>query len=111
LARTGLDVSEDCIWTSATATAQFLQSQRPNGSAFVIGEAGLTTALHEVGYVLVERDPDYAVLGETRRYSFEQITAAVRLIEAGGPASSAPTRTQQVPRLMEPCRLSVPSPP
>ncbi|HEY9379310.1 MAG TPA: HAD-IIA family hydrolase [Jiangellaceae bacterium] len=83
LARTGLDVPEDCIWTSATATAQFLQSQRPNGSAFVIGEAGLTTALHEVGYVLVERDPDYVVLGETRRYSFEQITTAVRLIEAG----------------------------
>ena len=83
LARTGLDVPEDRIWTSATATAQFLQSQRPNGSAFVIGEAGLTTALHEVGYVLVERDPDYVVLGETRRYSFEQITTAVRLIEAG----------------------------
>ena len=83
LARTGLDVPENCIWTSATATAQFLQSQRPNGSAFVIGEAGLTTALHEVGYVLVERDPDYVVLGETRRYSFEQITTAVRLIEAG----------------------------
>jgi NagD protein len=83
LARTGLDVPENCIWTSATATAQFLQSQRPNGSAFVIGEAGLTTALHEVGYVLVERDPDYVVLGETRRYSFEQITTAVRLIEVG----------------------------
>ena len=66
LARTGLDVPEDCIWTSATATAQFLQAQRPNGTAFVIGEAGLTTALHEVGYVLVERDPDYVVLGETR---------------------------------------------
>jgi NagD protein len=83
LAGIGLDVPEDCIWTSATATAQFLQSQRPNGSAFAIGEAGLTTALHEVGYVLVERDPDYVVLGETRRYSFEQITTAVRLIEAG----------------------------
>jgi NagD protein len=83
LAHTGLDVPEDCIWTSATATAQFLQSQRPNGTAFVIGEAGLTTALHEVGYVLVEREPDYVVLGETRRYSFEQITTAVRLIEAG----------------------------
>jgi NagD protein len=83
LARTGLDVPEDCIWTSAMATAQFLQSQRPNGSAFVIGEAGLTTALHEVGYVLDEREPDYLVLGETRRYSFEQITTAVRLIEAG----------------------------
>src|SRR5262249_29796530 len=57
--------------------------QRPNGSAFVIGEAGLTTALHEIGYVLTDRDPDYVVLGETRTYSFEAITTAIRLIESG----------------------------
>ncbi|TNC28139.1 HAD-IIA family hydrolase [Amycolatopsis alkalitolerans] len=83
LHRTGLDVPEDRIWTSALATAKFLDSQRPNGSAFVIGEAGLTTALHEAGYVLTDRDPDYVVLGETRTYSFTAITAAIRLIEAG----------------------------
>ena len=63
LLRTGLDVPEASIWTSALATATFLDSQRPDGSAFVIGEAGLTTALHEVGYVLTDRDPDYFVLG------------------------------------------------
>src|SRR6478609_7030539 len=61
----------------------FLESQRPNGSAFVIGEAGLTTALHQEGYTLTERDPDYVVLGETRTYSFERITHAIRLIENG----------------------------
>src|SRR5256886_1981312 len=83
LARTGLDVPETSIWTSALATAKFLDSQRPGGSAFVIGEAGLTTALHEVGYVLTERDPDYVVLGETRTYSFSAITRAIRLIEGG----------------------------
>src|ERR1700736_6054109 len=54
LARTGLDVPESSIWTSALATAQFLDSQRPNGSAYVIGEVGLTTALHAVGYVLTD---------------------------------------------------------
>ncbi len=69
LHRTGLDIPEQSLWTSAPATAQFLSTQRPNGSAFVIGEAGLTTALHEVGYVLTDRDPDYVVLGETRTYS------------------------------------------
>jgi NagD protein len=83
LERTGLDVPETSIWTSALATAKFLNSQRPNGSAFVIGEAGLTTALHEVGYVLTDRDPDYVVLGETRTYSFTAITTAIRLIEGG----------------------------
>jgi 5'-nucleotidase len=83
LARTGLDVPEKAIWTSALATAKFLNSQRPNGSAFVIGEAGLTTALHEIGYVLTDRDPDYVVLGETRTYSFTAITTAIRLIEVG----------------------------
>ena len=74
---------EEAIWTSALATAQFLEDQRPNGSAFVIGESGLTTALHDHGYTLTERDPDYVVLGETRTYSFERITAAIRLIAAG----------------------------
>ena len=80
---TGLQVPEQAIWTSALATAQFLDSQRPGGSAFAIGEAGLTTALHEIDYTLSERDPDYVVLGETRTYSFELITKAIRLIEGG----------------------------
>ncbi|MDP9408344.1 MAG: HAD-IIA family hydrolase [Actinomycetota bacterium] len=79
----GLDVPPEAIWTSALATAQFLQSQRPSGSAFVVGESGLTVALHEVGYTLSEREPDYVVLGETRTYSFEQITKAIRLISGG----------------------------
>jgi NagD protein len=83
LLRIGLEVPEESIWTSALATAQFLDDQRPGGSAFVIGESGLTTALHSVGYTLSERDPDYVVLGETRTYSFERITQAIRLITAG----------------------------
>jgi NagD protein len=81
--RTGLDIPEVSIWTSALATATFLDSQRPGGSAYVIGEAGLTTALHDIGYVLTDVDPDYVVLGETRTYSFESITKAIRLVEAG----------------------------
>jgi NagD protein len=83
LRRSGLDVPEDAIWTSALATARFLADQRPDGSAYVIGEAGLTTALHQSGYTLTEREPDYVVLGETRTYSFERITQAIRLIEGG----------------------------
>jgi len=79
----GIDIPEDRIWTSALATAQFLDDQRPGGTAYVIGEAGMTTALHEIGYVLTERDPDYVVLGETRTYSFEAITKAIRLISDG----------------------------
>jgi NagD protein len=83
LRASGLDIPEESIWTSALATAGFLRDQRPGGSAFVIGEAGLTTALHQEGYTLTERDPDYVVLGETRTYSFERITHAIRLIENG----------------------------
>src|SRR4051812_36572751 len=79
----GLDVPEEAIWTSALATARFLEDQRPGGSAFTIGESGLTTALHEAGYTLSDRDPDYVVLGETRTYSFERITRAIRLVAAG----------------------------
>jgi len=83
LSRSGLDVPEAAIWTSALATAAFLDDQLPGGSAYVIGEAGLTTALHEAGYTLTDTDPDFVVLGETRTYSFEAITKAVRLIGNG----------------------------
>jgi NagD protein len=79
----GLDVPEESIWTSALATARFLEDQRPGGTAFVIGESGLTTALHDAGYTITERNPDYVVLGETRTYSFERIAQAIRLIVRG----------------------------
>jgi NagD protein len=102
LAASGLDIPEESIWTSALATSQFLGDQMPNGKAYVIGEAGLTTALHEIGYVLTDTDPDFVVLGETRNYSFEAITRAIRLIDAGarfiatnpdptGPSAEGPT--------------------
>jgi NagD protein len=83
LRASGLDVPEEAIWTSALATAGFLEDQRPGGSAFVIGESGVTTALHQAGYTLTERSPDYVVLGETRTYSFERITRGIRLILGG----------------------------
>ncbi|MGH8792480.1 MAG: HAD-IIA family hydrolase [Stackebrandtia sp.] len=79
----GLHVPQEAIYTSALATADFLHTQRPEGSAYVIGEAGLTTALHEIGYVITDIAPDYVVLGETRSYSVGAITTAIRLVEAG----------------------------
>ena len=79
----GIEVPEQNLWTSAVATARFLADQMPGGRAYVIGEAGLTTALHEVGFVQTDANPDYVVLGETRTYSFEAITRAIRLVEAG----------------------------
>jgi NagD protein len=83
LRRIGLDIPAQAIWTSALATARFLEDQRPGGLAFAIGEAGLTTALHQAGYTLTDRDPDYVVLGETRTYSFQRITRAIRLVMGG----------------------------
>ncbi|WP_343218131.1 HAD-IIA family hydrolase [Halorubrum ezzemoulense] len=83
LADVGIDVPEERIWTSAVATAQFLSNQVPDASAYVIGEAGLKTALHKVGYMLTDTDPDFVVLGESRTYSFQNITQAVQLIDQG----------------------------
>ena len=83
LIASGIDIPEESIWTSAMATAQFLADQAAGGSAYVIGEAGLTSALHDAGFVLTETNPDYVVLGETRTYSFTAITRAIRLIQAG----------------------------
>jgi len=103
LRASGLEVPETSIWTSALATARFLRRQRPGGSAFAIGEAGLTTALHDAGYTLTERDPDYVVLGETRTYSFERVTRAIRLVAGGArfiatnPDPSGPTTEGPVP--------------
>ena len=103
LAQSGLEVPEESIWTSALATADFLQGQRPGGTAFVIGESGLTTALHAAGYTLTDREPDYVVLGETRTYSFERIAQAIRLIVSGArfiatnPDATGPTPDGPLP--------------
>ena len=103
LRASGLEVPEESIYTSALATASFLADQRPGGTAFVVGEAGITTALHEAGYTLTERNPDYVVLGETRIYSFGRITQAIRLIANGArfiatnPDPSGPSQEGPLP--------------
>ncbi|GHO59667.1 HAD-IIA family hydrolase [Ktedonobacter robiniae] len=83
LAYIGLDVPKESIFTSALATAQFLHSQRPSGRAYVIGESGLTTALHDIDYIITDQDPEYVVIGETTTYSFQRITQAIRFIMNG----------------------------
>jgi NagD protein len=99
----GLSVPADRIFTSAMATARFLQSQNPNGKAYLIGESGLTQAIHDVGYVQTDTDPDYVVLGEVNTYNFEMIAKAIRLINAGAmfiatnPDSTGPTEAGIVP--------------
>ncbi len=103
LRSSGLDVPEERIWTSALATAKFLQDQEPGGSVHVIGEAGLFTALHEAGLIMTDRNPDYVVVGETRTYSFESVTTAIRLIASGArfiatnPDATGPTDQGIVP--------------
>src|SRR5690606_15435132 len=103
LAAGGISVPEERIWTSALATATFAAQQMPGGSAYVIGEAGLTTALHERGYILTDSRPDYVILGETRTYSFSAITKAIRLINGGArfiatnPDSTGPSAEGPLP--------------
>lgn len=83
LMRMGLDVGTDHFYTSALATATFLQSQKPNGSAYIIGEAGLINALYNNGFTSNNIDPDYVVMGEARSYSYEVIEKAVNLVKQG----------------------------
>jgi len=103
LQTTGLDIPAERLFTSAMATARFLQAQKPNGVAFVIGESGLTEAIHSVGYVITDDHPDYVVLGETYSYNLAQITKAIRLIAEGAhfiatnPDPSGPSEKGLVP--------------
>src|SRR3954467_10267283 len=83
LARMGIDVDEEHVFTSAMATARYLEKQKPNGTAFVIGEGGLLTALHQNGYAVVDHEPDYVVVGEGRTFNLELVEAAVRMILGG----------------------------
>jgi NagD protein len=99
----GLNITADRIFTSAMATARFMQAQHTNGKAFVIGETGLTEAIHNAGYVLTDVDPDYVVLGETFAYNLEMITKAIRLVMKGAhfiatnPDATGPTEYGVVP--------------
>jgi len=103
LERIGLSLNIEEIFTSGMATAQFLQQQMPNGTVYVIGESGLTTALHDAGFILTDVNPDYVVLGETITYSFQRLTQAIRLILNGArfiatnPDVIGPTETGLVP--------------
>ncbi|MCI0701396.1 MAG: HAD-IIA family hydrolase, partial [Planctomycetia bacterium] len=83
LTRLGLDVEEEHVFTSAMATARFLAQQKPGGTAFVIGEGGLLTALHQHGYAVVDHDPDYVVVGEGRTFNLELVETAVKMILGG----------------------------
>jgi len=97
VARMGFDVTEDHVFTSAIATARFLAARTPGGTAFVIGEGGLLTALHQNGYAVVDGDPDYVVVGEGRTFNLELVEAAVRMVSKGAklvatnPDPSCPT--------------------
>jgi NagD protein len=83
LARLGIEVDEDHFYTSALATASFLASQKPNGSAYIIGDAGLINAFYNVGFTMNNIDPDYVVVGESRSYNYEKIELAINLVIKG----------------------------
>jgi len=83
MSRLGIDLDENVFYTSALATAQFLAAQRPGGTAYIIGEAGLINAMYNAGYTMNNYNPDYVVVGDTRSYSFEKIEQAVNLVLKG----------------------------
>jgi NagD protein len=83
LARMGIGVEEEHIFTCAMATARFLAQQKKDGTAFVIGEGGLLNALHVNGYAIVDHEPDFVVVGEGRTFTMELVESAVRMIFGG----------------------------
>jgi NagD protein len=83
LKKMGITVTVDHVYTSAMATGKFLAGQIPGGTAFVLGEGGLLTSLHENGLTLVDSDPDFVVLGEGRNFTLESVQRAVDMILAG----------------------------
>ena len=83
LAHLGIEAEDEHVFTCAMATARFLAEQRPGGTAFVIGEGGLLTALHRNGYAVVDHAPDYVVVGEGRTFNLELVESAVRMILGG----------------------------
>lgn len=83
LQRMGIPAEEHDVFTCAMATARFLASQKPQGTAYVIGEGGLLHALHRNGYAIVDHDPDYVVVGEGRTFTMEIVEAATRMIHGG----------------------------
>lgn len=103
LQQAGIQIDENEIFTSSMATARFIKKQKPEGTAFVIGESGLTQAIHETGYITTDTKPDYVVLGETFDYSFEKITQAVRFVNDGAhfiatnPDPTGPTENGLIP--------------
>lgn len=104
LQATGIHIQENQIFTSALATAIFLHRQRPDGKAYVLGESGLTEAIHNIGYIITDMNPDYVVLGETEAYNFQMIKKAIRLIHDQGarfiatnPDPSGPSQGGLVP--------------
>ncbi len=83
LLRLGIDVAEEHFFTSAQATADFLARQCPGGSAYVIGESGITNALYNAGFSMNDTTPDYVVVGESRSYSYEKLERAINLVRGG----------------------------
>jgi NagD protein len=83
LSHFGIEVAPDAFYTSALATAHFVASQHPAGSAYVLGDHGINAALEAVGYRITDQNPDYVIVGETRNYHFDQIEKAGRLVMAG----------------------------
>ena len=103
LGRLGIEVEAEHFYTSALATATFLASQRPGGTAYAIGEPGLINALYQAGYTMNNVNPDYVVVGESRSYSLDSVETAVRLVLGGArligtnPDLSGPSESGLVP--------------
>lgn len=115
LERLGIKVGENHFYTSALATAAFLKSQQPGGSVFAIGESGLTNALYDAGFTMNDVNPDYVVVGESKAYTYDKITHAIRLVIKGAkligtnPDVTGPTDQGLVPAtgaLMAPIELA-----
>lgn len=83
LKKYGLDVDESHFYTCAMATVDFLSLNKPEGTAYVIGEGGILTALYKAGYGITSHDPDYVIVAEGRTLNYESLEVAQNMILKG----------------------------
>ncbi len=106
LSEIGINVGEECFYTSAMATASFLlyqKQQRSDLSAYVIGGKGLLKELKSARIKITKNKPDYVIVGETEKYDYLTIREATLLIQEGAkfiatnPDITGPSRRGPVP--------------
>ncbi|WP_442595952.1 TIGR01457 family HAD-type hydrolase [Neobacillus sp. D3-1R] len=79
----GIPATEELVFTTSQATANYIYSQKQDASVYVIGEEGIRTALEEKGFRLANEDADFVVTGIDRGITYEKLAVACLAVRNG----------------------------